>query len=247
VALNWICTSWANCNKLNMRILLDVEWEVEVPDGLRMDRWYLVIANHQSWADVLALQYAINDVIPYFRFFLKKELAWVPFLNVAWWALDYPFMTRYSKEFLEKNPHMKGKDIETTRKSCEKFRDTPVSIMNFIEGTRFRPERHEKQNSPYQHLLKPSAGGIAFALGAMGDQLTSIVDVTIAYPEGRREIWDFMCGRVPKVKVKVREIPITDDVLGDYFNDEEFKQRFQKWLNDLWAEKDEILDRMLKG
>lgn len=246
VILNWLCTSWANTNKFNMSVLLDIKWEVEAPDDLSMDKWYLVIANHQSWADVMTLQYALNDVIPYFRFFLKKELMWVPLLNIAWWSLDYPFMTRYSKSFLEKNPHMKGKDLETTRKSCEKFKDTPVTIMNFVEGTRFSPDKHEKQNPPYKNLLRPSAGGIAFAISAMGEQLTSILDVTIAYPKGRREIWDFMCGRVPEVKINVRTIEFTDDIKGDYFNDEEFKKRFQVWLNELWTEKDRILEDMLK-
>lgn len=244
--LNWYCTTWANINKLNINLLLGIQWEIEMPEGLRMDQWYLVVSNHQSWADILALQYVLNGVIPYFRFFLKKGLKWVPLLNIAWWALDYPYMTRYSKKYLEKNPHMKGKDLETTRKSCEKFVNTPVTIMNFVEGTRFSPEKHEKQNSPYKNLLRPSAGGIAFVIDAMGEQLSSILDVTIAYPQGRREIWDFLCGRVPQVRVNVRIIPLTDEIKGDYFNDEGFKKRFQKWLNQLWTEKDKLMDGMLE-
>jgi len=244
--LNLMCTTWANINKFNINMLLDIEWKIDTPDDLRMDKWYLVISNHQSWADILVLQYTLNDVIPYFRFFLKSTLKWFPLLNIAWWALDYPYMTRYSKAYLEKNPHMKGKDLETTRKSCEKFSDTPVAIMNFVEGTRFRPEKRDKQNAPYKHLLRPSAGGIAFVIDAMGGHLTSILDVTIAYPQGRREIWDFLCGRVPKVSVKVRSVQLTDDIIGDYFNDENFKKRFQDWLNNSWAEKDRLLDDMLE-
>jgi len=34
-------------------------------------------------------------------FFIKKELMWVPFLNLAWWSLDFPFLERYSKEYLD--------------------------------------------------------------------------------------------------------------------------------------------------
>jgi len=244
--LNLICTTWANINKFNINMLPDIEWKIDTPDDLRMDKWYLVISNHQSWADILVLQYTLNDVIPYFRFFLKSTLKWFPLLNIAWWALDYPYMTRYSKAYLEKNPHMKGNDLDTTRKSCEKFSDTPVAIMNFVEGTRFRPEKRDKQNAPYKHLLRPSAGGIAFVIDAMGGCLTSILDVTIAYPQGRREIWDFLCGRVPKVSVKVRSVQLTDDIIGDYFNDENFKKRFQGWLNNSWAEKDRLLDDMLE-
>ncbi|MEW5736852.1 MAG: acetyltransferase, partial [Thermodesulfobacteriota bacterium] len=153
--LNFICTTWANWNMALLDLLLQIEWRIEKPDDLTMDKWYLVISNHQSWADILVLQYALNGVIPYFRFFLKKELRWFPILNIAWWALDYPYMTRYSRQYLEAHPEKKGKDLETTRESCKRFRNTPVSVMNFVEGTRFRPAKKKAQNSPFQHLLLP--------------------------------------------------------------------------------------------
>lgn len=243
--LNFICTTWANWNAALIDLFQDIKWRVETPDDLSMDQWYLVISNHQSWADILVLQYALNGVVPYFRFFLKKQLRWFPFLNIAWWALDYPYMTRYSKAYLEKHPEKKGQDLETTKKSCERFRNTPVSVMNFVEGTRYRPEKAEKQGSPYKNLLLPRAGGVAFVISAMGDILSSILDVTIAYPKGRKEIWDFLCGRVPEVMVKIRNIRITDEILGDYLKDPEFAKRFQAWLNALWAEKDRLLSAML--
>ena len=62
---------------------------------------------------------------------------------------------------VEKYPEKKGKDIEATRKSCERYKDEPITLINFIEGTRFTPEKHAVQRSPYQHLLKPKAGGLA--------------------------------------------------------------------------------------
>ena len=68
--------------------------------------------------------------------------------------------------------------------------------MNFVEGTRFTAAKHAQQQSPYQHLLRPKAAGIAFVLGAMGGQLRSILNVTVVYPGGARELWDFLCGRV---------------------------------------------------
>lgn len=243
-SLNWMCMTWANINKFNINQLVHVKWEIDIPEELSMDKYYLVISNHQSWADIVVLQWVLNGVIPYFRFFLKNQLKWFPLLNIAWWALDYPFMTRYSKEYLEKNPHMKGKDLEATRKSCERFRDTPVAVMNFVEGTRFRPEKREKQKSPFKNLLRPSAGGIAFVLAAMGEQIDSILNVTITYPHGCLELWDFMCGRVSLVRVNVSILELTDDIIGDYYNDEEFKKRFQDWLNNLWNEKDKLIDTM---
>jgi len=244
VVLNFICTRWASCNKISLKLLHDIDWDIRGDDKLDLNNWYMVLSNHQSWADIVILQFVLNNRIPYFRFFLKKELIWLPIFNFVWLALDYPFMKRYSKEFLEKNPHLKGKDIEITRKSCEKFKDVPVAVMNFAEGTRFTETKHVSQNSPFKHLLKPKAGGTAFVLAAMGDQLTAILDVTIAYVPERVGLWEFLCGRVKGVKVRVRHLPVTEEIMGDYFEDAVFRKSFQEWMNGVWIEKDRLMDEM---
>ncbi len=241
IILNFICTMWASCNKLMLGLLNRIEWDIEGDDDLSMKEWYLVLSNHQSWADIIVLQFVLNSRIPYFRFFLKKELMWFPIFNFVWLALDYPYMKRYSKEFLAKNPHLKGKDIETTKKSCEKFKKIPVSVMNFVEGTRFTSEKQKKQNSPYKYLLQPKAGGIAFVLAAMGDQLTRILDVAIKYEPHAMGLWDLFCGKITRINVRIDKIAVTDDIKGNYFDDEAFRAGFQKWLNDLWERKDRVM------
>lgn len=242
---NWLldgcATYWISFNNLVQKVFSGTRLHVVGVDKASPSEWYMVVANHQSWVDILVLQRIFNRKIPFLKFFLKKELIWVPFLGLAWWALDFPFMRRYSKKFLEKHPHLKGKDIETTRKACAKFRHIPVSVMNFVEGTRFTRGKHEQQGSPYRHLLQPKAGGIAFTLAAMGDQLHRLVDVTICYPNGIPTFWDYVCGRVNEVRVKVRILPIDRTLVGDYFNNPEFQQTFQQWLNCLWSEKDKTL------
>ncbi|MGL5039211.1 MAG: acyltransferase [Aeromonas sp.] len=243
--LDGCASCWIGFNNLIQKTIIKTPFEVAGVDNGALNEWYMVIANHQSWVDILVLQRIFNQKIPFLKFFLKKELIWVPFLGLAWWALDFPFMQRYSKKFLEKHPHLKGKDIETTRKACARFSHIPVSVMNFVEGTRFTCHKHQKQRSPYQHLLQPKAGGIAFTLAAMGDQLQQLVDVTIAYPDGIPSYWDFMCGRVPQIKVQVRYLPIDRTLVGDYFNDPEFQHAFQQWLNGIWHEKDHTLNQLL--
>lgn len=245
--LNGVARAWINCNNANLALVNDIEWRVEGLTGLERSDWYLVMCNHQSWSDILVLQRVLDGKVPFLKFFLKKELIWVPILGLAWWALDFPFMRRYSKEFLEKNPHLKGKDLETTRKACEKFATNPISVMNFVEGTRFTPAKHKSQGSPYARLLKPKAAGVAFVLGAMGGQIRTILDVTIVYPGGAGTIWDFLCGRVPEVVVKVKALPVEERVVGDYFGDEIFREGFQSWLNDLWAAKDADIEAVLAG
>ena len=191
------------------------------------------------------LQSVFSKKAPFLKFFLKQELIWVPVMGVAWWALDFPFMKRYTKEFLAKHPEMKGKDTETTRKACEKFKEIPVSVMNFLEGTRFTQAKHDQQQSPYRYLLKPKAGGIAFVLSSMGGILHSMLDVTIVYNEKTIGFWDLMCGNVRHVKVRVtqREIP-AEFAAGDYENDAEFRERFQSWVSDLWMEKDALIGKL---
>ncbi len=236
---------WIFCNNLNQKLFLKFQIEIEGLEKLHKRDWYMVIANHQSWVDILILQRIFYRKIPFLKFFLKKELIWVPILGLAWWALDFPFMKRYSGEFLKKNPHLKGKDIEITRRACEKFATLPVSVMNFVEGTRFDENKHKKQQSPFTHLLKPRAGGIAFVLAAMGEQLNSIVNVTIAYPPGPNSFWDFLCGRISRIDVNIDVLPITEELIGDYFEDAQFRESFQQWVNALWEEKDRTLDHML--
>jgi 1-acyl-sn-glycerol-3-phosphate acyltransferase len=242
--LNFICTQWASWNKIFFTLLNKIKWDVQGDDNLSMKKWYLILANHQSWTDIVILLFVLNNRIPYFRFFLKRELAWLPIFNFVWYALDYPYMKRYSKKILEKRPDLKGKDIETTRKSCERFKDVPVSIMNFVEGTRFTTDKHKNQQSPYKHLLRPKAGGVAFVLSAMGHQLSTLLDVTISYSPEAKGLWDFLCGRISAVTVRIRHLDITDEIKVNYVDDDVFKQRFQVWVNNLWKQKDITLDEL---
>ena len=247
--LDACATAWIGVNNLNQRISGRTKWQVNGLEKLTRDDWYLVVANHQSWVDILVLQRVFNRRIPFLKFFLKKELIYVPILGLAWWALDFPFMRRYSKSFLAKNPHLKGKDMETTRQACEKFRNKPVSIMNFVEGTRFTQAKHDKQASPFTHLLKPKAGGIAFVLSAMGDHLHKLIDVTIDYPNGVPSFWDFVSGKVRDIRVNINVMPIKDIMENgifndDYFDDPQVRARFQTWLNERWHAKDQLLDSL---
>jgi len=240
--LDVIATSWIRVNNFNIALTRRMKWDVTGVDLLKNDDWYLVLANHQSWVDILVLQKVFSGKIPFLKFFLKKELIYVPLLGIAWWALDFPFMKRYSKAFLKKNPQLKGRDIEITKRACAKFRHIPVSIMNFVEGTRFNPQKSLKQKSPYNNLLLPKAGGIAYVLEAMGSMLHKVVDVTIHYPRGVTGLWGFLCGRVPVVKVSVEVLPVTDDIIGDYAGDHAFRESFQTWLREMWERKDRLID-----
>ena len=239
--LDQMASNWVAVNTQLQKAFTKTEINVTGLDKLSMKEWYLVISNHQTWVDILVLQRVLHNKIPFLKFFLKKELIYVPLLGLAWWALDFPFMKRYSQAFLRKNPQLKGEDLKTTRKACAKFKYKPVSVMNFIEGTRFTDGKHQQQQSPYPHLLKPKAGGIAFVLDAMGEHLNKIVNVTIYYPEGIPSFKDFISGKVNKIDVTIETMAIDKNLKGDYFNDRATKIHFQKWVNQLWQDKEKTL------
>jgi len=236
-------SAWISINGVIERIFHPVKVHLHCDGELSPKEWYMVIANHQSWVDILILQRVLNRKIPFLKFFLKKELIFVPFLGLAWWALDFPFMRRYSTAQLRKNPKLRGKDIEITRKACAKFKSTPVSVMNFVEGTRFKSHKHTKQNSQFSHLLKPKAGGLAFALSAMGEHIHKLVDVSIYYPEKVPTYWDYISGQVTEVHVHIKVSEIATEMRGDYMKDREFKISFQEQLNKIWREKDQRLEQ----
>ncbi len=244
--LNFFAVRWVAVNKLNMRFINRMRIQARGIEALRAGNWYLVLSNHQSWVDIMVLQHIFHRRIPLLKFFIKKELIWMPVLGLAWWALDFPFVKRYSRQVLARKPHLRGTDIEITRKACAKFSQLPVSIMNFVEGTRFTPAKRRHQQSPYRYLLRPKSGGIALVFSALGDQMTSILDVTIVYPQGAPFFWDLLCGRIEEVRVHVREIPIRRVPRGDYFEDPEFRLVFQEWVNALWIEKDTRIGVILK-
>lgn len=238
-AVMGIAEAWAeNCKRI-FALLTPTRWDIRGGDGLRNDTSYLVVSNHQSWVDIPALVQAFNRKAPYFKFFLKQELIWVPVIGLCWWALDFPFMKRYSKAYLAKHPEKKGKDLETTRRTCDKFRHNPVGIFNFLEGTRFTPAKHAQQASPFRYLLKPKAGGVAFVLDAMGDQLEALLNITIHYPGGNPSFWALMAGQVGEVVVRIEALPIPAGFLGrSYDQDEAYRKDFQLWVNQLWERKD---------
>jgi len=238
--------TWIALNSAILATAASIDWRATGTESLRRDGWYLLMANHQTWVDILVLQKVFNRRVPFLKFFIKQQLIWFPFLGLAWWALDMPFMKRYSAGYLARNPHMKGKDFETTRKACEKFRHTPTSVINFIEGTRFSIEKRDRHNAPYRHLLRPRAGGFAVAMSSMGELFDSILDVTLVYPDGAAQFWDMCCGKHVEVQVSVMERPVESWLTqGDYENDREFRRNVQTWLGEIWQEKDELIQQTL--
>lgn len=235
---------WTCCNTALINVFNQVDWQISGAEQLDKASWYLLISNHKSWLDIPVVSTVAHNRIPEPKFFLKDELKWLPFLGTGCWALDMPFMKRYSAATLTKHPELKGKDITTTRASCQKFKTMPTTIINFVEGTRCTEQKHAQKRSPFHYLLPPKAGGIAFTLASMGEQFNAILDFTLLYPDNPQHVaLDMLMGKLKRVVVQVEVLPVDQQVIGDYFNDEQFRQRFQSWLNQRWQHKDMAIAR----
>ncbi|MDB5987630.1 MAG: acyltransferase [Nevskia sp.] len=210
---------------------------------------WLIVSNHQSWADILILFDAFRGRVPFPRFFLKKELIWIPLVGFLCWALDMPFMQRHSRAAVAANPNLKNEDLETTRRFCEKYRQQPITVVNFVEGTRGSAAKRIARQSPYAHLLRPKSAGLSFMLNAMGEQFAGMIDVTLVYQAAQRpKIWSFLCGEQTAVELQAQLLPLPAELLhGDYADDAAFRERFQHWVNQLWAQKDQTLSQKLGG
>ena len=240
-----IATLWSDANNIYLNKFHPARWDITGMDHFNPQQWYLVVANHQSWLDIVILQRLFNRKIPILKFFIKDQLKWIPLLGFSWWAMGCPFMKRYSQDYLAKNPHKKGKDLLATKKALKLFKKTPATIMSFVEGTRYTPQKKLQQKSPYQHLLKPKAGGVGFVIDAMSKQITQLLDVTIVYPHQQNSLWNFLCRDVNSVRIHIRQLPIPQKFLNSPLLDDESTQaEFREWLNQQWSEKDHLMDMM---
>ena len=247
-ALSWLAELWVSVNKGFTGFYRNMEWDIELPDGLDNQARYLVFCNHQSWVDIPVLQHCLNRRAPFMRFLLKQQLIWVPFLGVAWWALDMAFLRRYSRRELIKNPSLRGKDLENAARACEKLKHIPVSMMTFPEGTRFTVAKREQQNSPFTHLLKPHYGGIGQVLHSFDEALDCLIDVTIVYPNGAPNLWQFVSGQIKKISVRIQLRPIDKGLRGiNYREDREGKRHLRSWLNDIWIAKEQEISLILES
>jgi len=238
---------WISINNLILDSLQRLNIEVVGEPTLEPKTWYLVIANHQSWTDIVILQRVFNRKIPMLKFFIKQQLIYAPIIGIAWWVLDFPIMKRYSATTLKKKPHLRGKDIETTKASCERFKLTPVSVLNFLEGTRFNTDKRTSQGSPYRHLLKPKSGGATMVLESLGDQLHSVLDVTLIYHDKTPSFIEFLMGHSSKITVQIEEIPMDEVKHRSATQGEGFNNRQTlSFLQERWQKKDAVINDLLE-
>lgn len=152
---------------------------------------------------------------------------------------------RYSKKEIRERPELKGKDRKAIQKTLRRFHETPGSIMNFVEGSRYSPAKAKRYHSPYRFLLSPKVGGLCVILQSMEDQLYEILDLTLTYDCPKLSFWDFLSGKCRRIIVQGRHIT-PDQALG------KIKTSFRsvtpaevaEWIQRVWEEKDQAFLRL---
>ena len=238
--MNRIIDAWVGSNAVLLRWLRVTQLDVviEDPAALQRDRWYLVLCNHQTWADIIVLQTLFSSRLPPLKFFTKQQLLWIPLFGVALWLLGFPIVRRLSREAIERRPELASRDREASLRACERFLDHPTAVLNFVEGTRFTTAKHAAQQTRFQHLLNPKLGGVSYVVSALSAQIYRILDVTLIYPTGVPTFWDFLCGRCQRVHCHVRVLPLPADVHGAGDPDH-VRTALAPLIEDLWQDKDQ--------
>ena len=244
--MDYIIIWWTTANRwmiqrLNL-VSPEIHWEGR--EHLSPAQWYLVVCNHQTWADILLLQTYLLDDIPPLKFFTKSQLIWLPFVGQAMYVLGFPFVKRVSREQIKKNPSLRSADKDNVIKACEGLKNHPSTILNFAEGTRRTEEKHRLQDYAFKHLLKPKAGGINYTLDGMGSHLNGLVDVTIIYPDGVPRFWDFLQGKSGRVIFDARYRPLPE-FSAEQAGETQHKAEVAQWVQRLWEEKDALISRHL--
>ena len=234
---------WIFTNKIWVKALHSPKWQVIGKENIKSDGWTIATSNHQSFADIFLLQDITNRKMPMLKFFMKYVLIYVPIIGLSWWALDMPFLKRYTKKQLENNPELRGKDVREMKRALKHYALYPVTVFSFAEGTRFTIKKNLHQKSPFKNLLKPKEGGLATALSLV-NEIDSLIDFTIKFDTKKRSFWDYLCGRMDSVKVIIREIKIPAKFLNiDLLENKILRSEFKDWLHDIWNEKDTLIGK----
>lgn len=237
--LDGIVQCWVRGNRGIFALLhitrIDATWENDA--AVSPENWYVVLSNHQSWADIMILQNLFWGRLPTLKFFTKRQLIWVPFIGIAMWLLGFPYVRRLSRAQIEANPALAGLDRQATLDACDGFRSHPTAVLAFLEGSRFTAVKHAAQDARFERLLNPKVGGVSYVVATLKDRLHAVLDVTLSYPEGVPTFWELLQGRCKRVNVLIQCQDLPPAVLQAVDSDD-VRARLGPWIETLWQSKD---------
>jgi 1-acyl-sn-glycerol-3-phosphate acyltransferase len=204
-------------------------------DDVPMREDALLIANHQQMPDITAIMKfcKTKDRLGDMKYFVKKQLKWVPGMGWGMQFLDCLFIDRDW-----------ASDREQIRRTFDRLvsGNVPVHLISFVEGTRFTMAKleaaqayAEKNGLPVpRHTLVPRSKGFAASVEGLRSHISAVYDLTIGYEDAVPNLWQYIKGLVKRIHVHVRRYPIED--LPQSADD------LRQWLIDRWTEKNDLFD-----
>lgn len=196
---------------------------------------YVLLANHRSLVDILVLIAACAGKIPLLKFFLKRSLAYVPFMGWFCYCMGYPFVDRARKRRGRKTV---VSSVQSLYSDCQRVFKRPAALVLFAEGTRFA---QSKVSSAYKHLLVPKHGALAAVLSLQRHQDLNLLDVDLYYPQlaGAALPWQLLSAQLPVVKVQLSALAHPQAKwLEQYQHGGAMRADFIDWLRAVWRAKD---------
>lgn len=240
----YVYHAWVDINSFIFKILLPTKWHIKAPENLDPKTWYMLICNHCSGIDILVLLSVFNRKIPHLKFFMKESLKWAPIVGQICYVLDYPMIKHYDTKNTNQNRDNRATNLNTIEQACKTLKKTPSTISIFVEGARYNPRKKKlPSNHSYKNLLAPKAGGAAMVLKQLDTEIHSLLDITLCYQKGATLV-DFLCGNVPTIHVHTNLVTIDKTWRGDFYKDRQFRKTFCQKLQQLWQEKDQLLDTL---
>ena len=205
-------------------------------DDVPMRENAILVANHQDMPDITAVMKfcKTKDRLGDMKYFVKKQLKWVPGMGWGMQFLDCLFVDRDW-----------ASDREHIERTFARLVDgeVPVHLVSFVEGTRLtftklaNAQEYARSRGLHvpRHVLVARTKGFAATVQGLRSHITAVYDLTIGYENGVPTLWQYIKGLVRRIHVHVRRFPVAD--LPRTAED------LRLWLQDRWQEKDELLER----
>ena len=233
---------WLHLNKVIQDVMHGAKYRCAGDEKLKKNIWQFTTINHLSWADIFLFLYFTNFKMGVPRIFMKSQLWWLPLTWAANLGLAMPFVVRRSKEEIMANPELAKTDKEATKRSCRIYELYPTNVTGFIEGTRIDKAKYEKSGSRFKNLMPPKIGGMGYTLEVM-PYIDHLTDITLVYKSPKRSFWAFLCGELNEASVTINTYRIPEELRGkDYSNNDELRDKLKSFLEEIWEEKDQIIE-----
>ncbi len=230
----WMVWGWWDWGIRNI-VGVTLHFEGDRPEA---NETAVVIANHQSMADILCLlSFANRSGMKDAKFMSKDVIKYVPFFG---WSLKFIDFIMLKRNWSEDAATI----MTTFGRYCE--RPDPFWMFFFPEGTRIRPEKLEASRTwakakglpVTSHVMLPRPKGFLASLAGLEKKLGAVYDVSIFYGRNVPALTQIIRGELDEITVKIKRYDI-DEV-------PKHPDEVSPWLTGIFCEKDQWINEKLE-